>query len=311
MGWVKAALRAIPEAQEPDSNSRILMQSKLFWLSDIQTKLDEIRQLEQLVGSGSTGGGEKAARRQQMAAAQQQRYRKESDGPCTLLYRSEKLGWLPVLAVEHYPTVCRNTIRDTEETVWLSRRISNRQEDDRAVVLSPVQKGRCFGRYMTTQYHLNAGLMEEFYLWIVEHTDQIEEEEKLEKRRKHWREGVEEKTAVPPVVETTVLANGQESSNNNHQMMPHPHQVTPPRTGSSPIRCLLDTDLSDSFGHEDTDDETGREQSAEALNQRVNLLEDQNYVLTTRVSALECRNIALENQVRTMMLALKEAKLLP
>jgi predicted RNase H-like nuclease (RuvC/YqgF family) len=78
-------------------------------------------------------------------------------------------------------------------------------------------------------------------------------------------------------------------------------------------------DADDSFGHDEDDtkdDDEGlgwgqRRRSIEAMEQRVRQLEDQNYVLTTRVSALECRNIALEHQLLTMIQALKDANLLP
>jgi hypothetical protein len=317
MEWVKAAIQAIPEAQEPDSNSRRMMQSKLFWLSDIRTKLD----------------GELGHHRHMdpsTAAQQQPRFRKANDGgPCSLLYRSEKLGWLPVLAVERYPTVCRNFIRTTDESVWLpgsnssclaATPVPRDGSGGRAAAqFSLVQKGRSLGKYLSTKYHLNAGLMEKFYLWIEEHLEQIEMEEKLERQRKFWREqavAAEANDEAETPTGTTWPANG--GGDGEGPSCRHYHRVTPShRSCTSPIRSLMDAD--DSFGPDEDDhnkDDEGmgweqRRRSVEAMDQRVRQLEDQNYVLTTRVSALECRNIALEHQLLTMIQALKDANLLP
>lgn len=287
--WVEAAIRAIPEAREPDCDSRILLKSKLFWLSDIQMKLDELSQLDCCSGVEATTE-QKAMRR---------RYRKGQDGRSTLFYKSEKLGWLPVLAVEHYPTVCRNVIRNTDESVWLTNLRECHHYQYHPSALSQAQKGRYFGKYMTTKYHLNAGLMEKFYLWIEDHVDQIEEEETQEKLHHIEEQGKDR-------IEPQFLEDNQDFSNKEPKR--RCHHVTPLRIGGS-LQSLLDLGSADSSDNEDHG-EQGCDGSAEAAGQRLSLLEDQNLVLTNRVSDLEAQNVALETKLRTIMLVLKEAKLL-
>lgn len=284
MKWVKESIRSIPEAHEPDGDSRILLKSKLFWLSDIQMKLDELTELSESSADG------------QYKRIVRQRYRKESDGPGTLFYQSEKLGWLPVLAVEHYPIVCRNVTRITDESIWLNlqnRHRNHRQRQYFDTDLSIATKGRYFGKYMATQYHLNAGLMEKFYLWIEDHRDEIErEEQKLEK-----------------ILMSKDETDQSETSGSSSKRR-HCRRVSPQRSCNS-LDMLLDDDLS-----VPVDTERGvSEDKVKPLDngfpkRRLRELEDQNFVLATRVSALECRNIALEAQVRSMMQALKDAKLL-